>query len=68
MSCESWDSNTAFDVVPVLAPDDYLHPVGLYLGQGMDYLTHPYASPLFGDLRGVTASFDPIGRFGGSAR
>lgn len=53
MSCESWDSNAAFDVVPVPAPDDYLNPVGLYLGQSMDYLTHPYASPLFGDLRGL---------------
>lgn len=53
MSCESWDSNAAFDVVPVPAPDDYLNPVGLYLGQSMDYLTHPYASPLFGDLCGL---------------
>lgn len=34
---------------------DHLNPVGCYLGpQGLtSYLTHPYASPLFGDLHGL---------------
>lgn len=54
MSCDSWDSNAPFDVVPVPAPDDHLNPVGLYLGEDMEkYLTHPYASPLFGDFKGL---------------
>lgn len=54
MSCESWDSNSAFDVVPIVAPDDHMNPVSLYLGEHMEqYLTHPYASPLFGDFAGL---------------
>jgi acetyl esterase/lipase len=54
MSCDSWDSNAAFDVVPVPGPSDHLNPVGLYLGDDIEkYLTHPYASPLFGDFRGL---------------
>jgi acetyl esterase/lipase len=54
MSCESIDSNSSFDVVPIPAADDHLNPVSLYLGDGMaKYLTHPYASPLFGDMRGL---------------
>lgn len=54
MSCDSWDSNSAFDVVPVPAPNDHLNPVGLYLGDDIEkYLTHPYASPLFGDFKGL---------------
>ncbi|KAL0951651.1 hypothetical protein HGRIS_008331 [Hohenbuehelia grisea] len=54
MSCESWESNARFDVVPVPAPDDHMNPVSLYLGDHMErFLTHPYASPLFGDLRGL---------------
>ncbi|KIM88920.1 hypothetical protein PILCRDRAFT_813921 [Piloderma croceum F 1598] len=54
MSCDSWDINAPFDVVPVPAPDDHLNPVGLYLGEDIDkYLTHPYASPLFGDFKGL---------------
>ena len=34
---------------------DHLNPVGCYLGpKGMaTYVTHPYASPLFGDLQGL---------------
>ncbi|KAL0068594.1 hypothetical protein AAF712_004309 [Marasmius tenuissimus] len=54
MSCESWDSNAPYDVVPMPAPDDHLNPVALYLGDNMEqYMTHPYASPLFGDFRGL---------------
>jgi acetyl esterase/lipase len=55
MSCESWDSNSPFDVVPIPAsPSDPLHPVSLYLGKNIEkYLTHPYASPLFGDFTGL---------------
>ncbi|KAL0581087.1 hypothetical protein V5O48_000981 [Marasmius crinis-equi] len=53
MSCESWDSNAPYDVVPMPAPDDHLNPVALYLGDNMEqYMTHPYASPLFGDFKG----------------
>ncbi|KZS93185.1 hypothetical protein SISNIDRAFT_411937 [Sistotremastrum niveocremeum HHB9708] len=58
MSCDSWDSNSEFDVVPIPPdPADHLNPVLCYLGrQGMEkYLTHPYASPLFGDFRGLPA-------------
>lgn len=52
MSCGSWDDNADSDVVPRPAPDDHLNPVGSYLGpDGVErYITHPYASPLFGDL------------------
>lgn len=54
MSCESWDSNAAFDVVPFPAQDDQLNPIALYLGERMEeYITHPYASPLFGDFKGL---------------
>ena len=54
MSCDSWDSNSEFDVVPRPQPDQ-LNPIFCYLGEeGMDkYLTHPYASPLFGDFKGL---------------
>lgn len=55
MSCGSWDENADSDVVPGLQADDHLNPVGCYLGpEGLgSYLTHPYASPLFGDLHGL---------------
>ncbi|RDB28837.1 Acetyl-hydrolase [Hypsizygus marmoreus] len=54
MSCESWDSNAMFDVVPFPAQDDHMNPIALYLGERMEeYLTHPYASPLFGDFHGL---------------
>lgn len=57
MSCESWDTNALFDVVPFPAHDNHLNPIILYLGEGLEqYLTHPYASPLFGDC----ASLPPI--------
>ncbi|KZT62653.1 hypothetical protein CALCODRAFT_505425 [Calocera cornea HHB12733] len=54
MSSDSWDSNAAYDIVPVPEPTSHLNPVINYLGPGPDgigrWLTHPYASPLFGDL------------------
>lgn len=55
MSCDSWDSNAPFDVVPQPNANDHLNPVACYLGgEGMErYLTHPYASPLFGDFTGL---------------
>src|SRR5580698_9344894 len=54
MSCDSWDSNAQFDIVPMPAPDDHLNPVGLYLGDDIErYVTHPYVSPLFGDFKGL---------------
>lgn len=55
MSCGSWDENADSDVVPRPDAEDHLNPVGCYLGpKGLQsYLTHPYASPLFGDLRGL---------------
>jgi len=55
MSCGSWDDNGDMDVIPLPEADDHLNPVGCYLGpKGIAaYLTHPYASPLFGDLAGL---------------
>ncbi|KAI0783326.1 Alpha/Beta hydrolase protein [Abortiporus biennis] len=54
MSCDSWESNSSFDIVPMPQPGDHLNPIACYLGEHMEkYLTHPYASPLFGDLRGL---------------
>ncbi|CAE6526435.1 unnamed protein product [Rhizoctonia solani] len=56
MSCDSWDSNADVDVVPRPDADDPLNPVACYLGWGESmkkYVTHPYASPLFGDFRGL---------------
>jgi acetyl esterase/lipase len=56
MSCESWDSNADVDVITFPRdPTDHMNPVVCYLGEeGMKtYLTHPYASPLFGDFTGL---------------
>jgi hypothetical protein len=51
MSCDSWESNAEYDVVPTPQPGDPLNPINCYLGEHMEkYLTHPYASPLFGDF------------------
>ncbi|CCM03795.1 uncharacterized protein FIBRA_05943 [Fibroporia radiculosa] len=53
MSCDTWDSNAEFDIVPRPIPGDHLNPIACYLGDNMNqYLTHPYASPLFGNLEG----------------
>jgi acetyl esterase/lipase len=62
MSCKSWDSNAAFDVVPFPAQDDQLNPIALYLGERMEeYITHPYASPLFGDFTGLPPLLIQVG-------
>ncbi|KAF8167393.1 hypothetical protein B0H34DRAFT_15171 [Crassisporium funariophilum] len=54
MSCESWDSNAPYDVVPFPTADNHMNPIALYLGEQTEtYLTHPYASPLFGDFKGL---------------
>lgn len=54
MSCDSWDSNAEFDIVPRPISGDHLDPIGCYLGEDIEkYLTHPYASPLFGDFTGL---------------
>ncbi|KAH7105252.1 Alpha/Beta hydrolase protein [Auriculariales sp. MPI-PUGE-AT-0066] len=51
MSCDSWDSNARYDIVPRPIPGDHMDPIMCYLGEGLEqYLTHPYASPLFGDF------------------
>lgn len=53
LSCPSWDTNAAYDIVPTPGPTAHLHPVVMYLGDGLEeYLTHPYASPLFGKFDG----------------
>ena len=53
LSCDSWDLNAAYDVVP-FPPDNHMNPIAMYLGEHMEqYLTHPYASPLFGDMHGL---------------
>ncbi|EAU92583.1 esterase [Coprinopsis cinerea okayama7 len=54
LSCESWDLNAPYDVVPFPSADCYMNPIAMYLGEHMEkYLTHPYASPLFGDMTGL---------------
>jgi acetyl esterase/lipase len=62
MSCESWESNATFDVVPFPAQDDHMNPIALYLGEHMEeYLTHPYASPLFGNFKGLPPLLIQVG-------
>lgn len=56
MSCASWDTNAEFDVCPMPSPGDHMNPVYCYLGmEGLQkgLATHPYASPLFGNFRGL---------------
>jgi len=54
MSCESWETNAPYDVVPFPTADNHMNPIALYLGEKTEeYLTHPYASPLFGDFKGL---------------
>jgi acetyl esterase/lipase len=56
MSCDSWDSNAEFDLVPIPQSGDHLNPILCLLGpEGLtnQYLTHPYASPLFGQMHGL---------------
>ncbi|KAG6845367.1 hypothetical protein H0H87_010476 [Tephrocybe sp. NHM501043] len=50
-----------FDVVP-FPQDDHMNPVALYLGERIEeYLTHPYASPLFGDFGGLPPLLIQVG-------
>lgn len=54
MSCDSWETNAKFDYLPMPQSSDHMNPVRAYLGDNIEkYLTHPYASPLFGDLHGL---------------
>lgn len=54
MSCESWDSNAKYDVLSKPIQGNLLDPITCYLGEHMEkYLTHPYASPLFGNFSGL---------------
>ncbi|CAH7687214.1 acetyl-hydrolase [Phakopsora pachyrhizi] len=55
LSCDSWETNKPYDFLPMPKPDDPLNPVKCYLGdEGIKrWVTHPYASPLFGDLHGL---------------
>lgn len=54
LSCKSWDTNAAYDIIPTPGPTAHLHPVIMYLGDGLEqYITHPYASPLFGKFDGL---------------
>ena len=52
MSCASWDQNKPYDYLFKPKDDDPLHPVNLYLNphERAKLVTHPYVSPLFGDL------------------
>ena len=62
MSCESWDSNAPYDVVPFPAADNHMNPIALYLGENIEmYLTHPYASPLFGDFKDLPPLLIQVG-------
>lgn len=49
-----WDAQ-AYDYLPMPKQDDPLNPVKCYLGEEgvRKYITHPYASPLFGDFHGL---------------
>lgn len=54
LSCDSWETNKEFDYLPRPNDGDHMHPVAAYLGPNFDkYLTHPYVSPLFGDMHGL---------------
>lgn len=54
MSCDSWETNSEFDYLPMPMSGNHMNPVRAYLGDDLDkYVTHPYASPLFGDMRGL---------------
>ncbi|KAF8324134.1 hypothetical protein DL93DRAFT_2049409, partial [Clavulina sp. PMI_390] len=55
MSCASWDTNAPYDVITFPTdPADHMNPVACYLGPtGFSYITHPYASPLFGSFHGL---------------
>ncbi|KAF7307197.1 Methionine aminopeptidase 2 [Mycena indigotica] len=62
MSCDSWSSNADYDVVPIPVETNHMHPIALYLGDQIEqYLTHPYASPLFGDFTGLPPLLIQVG-------
>ncbi|CAG8598250.1 3055_t:CDS:2 [Ambispora leptoticha] len=53
MSCYSWEHNQPYDILPKISDEDPLHPVRLYLTpfeERSHLLTHPYVSPIFGDM------------------
>jgi len=51
----SLDFFQEFDYLPQPADNDHLHPVKCFFrpDEIREYITHPYASPLFGDLHGL---------------
>ncbi|WFD19726.1 hypothetical protein MCAP1_001962 [Malassezia caprae] len=54
LSCDSWETNKEFDYLPRPGAGDHMNPVNAYLGPNMSkYLTHPYVSPLFGEMQGL---------------
>lgn len=55
MSCASWDTNAQYDYLPQPANDDQFHPVKCYIApeQLAEYIIHPYASPIFGNFKGM---------------
>lgn len=56
MSCASWETNADLDIITFPTdPADHMNPVACYLGpQGMSsFMTHPYASPIFGSFKGL---------------
>ncbi|KAL9935467.1 hypothetical protein V8E36_005815 [Tilletia maclaganii] len=54
LSCDSWETNAKYDYLPMPPSGDHMNPVHAYLGDNIEqYLTHPYASPLFADLHGL---------------
>ncbi|CAG8660898.1 2643_t:CDS:2 [Funneliformis mosseae] len=56
MSCASWVQNQHYDYLFKQKDDDPLHPVKLYLHpyeERAKMVTHPYVSPLYGDLNSL---------------
>lgn len=45
----------SYDYLPQPKDNDHLHPVKLFFGPEFvgEFMTHPYASPLFGDFKGL---------------
>ncbi|KAE8256374.1 hypothetical protein A4X13_0g2681 [Tilletia indica] len=54
LSCDSWDTNSKYDYLPMPPSGSHMNPVHAYLGDDIEqYLTHPYVSPLFADMHGL---------------
>ncbi|CAD6886669.1 unnamed protein product [Tilletia caries] len=54
LSCDSWDTNSKYDYLPMPPSGNHMNPVHAYLGDDIEqYLTHPYVSPLFADMHGL---------------